>query len=121
LTGCTTSTIRLRFIHDSKRAIPCFECEGTIAALQETIVDYQSQGCGVFYILNETKPGITFARDSDVTGIRALAADFDHGLPSKWHAKPPIIVHSSIKEGVQLSGRLRLEWRLRTSGKPSSA
>jgi len=107
LTGSATTVMRLRFIHDSDRTNRTLERQGTIAQLWPDILEFQKEGYGCFYFLNETKSGSGSgkdgcATDDDVTQIRALAIDSDNkGRPDSWHVQPSAIVCTSKVNDVQ--------------------
>ena len=89
LTGSSDPVMRLRFIHDYNRSQhPTSEREGTISQLWQDILEFQLQGYGVFYFMNECNIGPGSgkggcAADGDIVDTcRVLATDHDHGLPS---------------------------------------
>jgi hypothetical protein len=97
--------IRLRFIHDTRKHEPGLTTEhvGTLEALWPAVLRAQAEGFGIFYFLNVVGDigEDEFATDRDVTFVRAVAADFDHGLPEPWqyHSPPDLIVHTSAGKG----------------------
>jgi hypothetical protein len=102
LTGSPDPVIRLRFIRDSDKGMPTEELEGTLGELWETVVDLQGRGYGVFYFMNEVRPGHGgYAKDADMVSIRTLATDHDEGIPDdwEWRLHPKIIVHTSTVTG----------------------
>ncbi len=113
LTGSRETPMRVRFIDDDKKRrrtpeqLPTFEREGSIAELWSEIEQRQAERYGVFYVLNETRPrpGSGYegcASDADIAKVRAVAADFDDGLPTEeweYHAAPHLIVRTSAGRG----------------------
>lgn len=108
-TGSPDTVIRVRFVHDSDRnANLTAEREGNLTQLWPDILEHQKRGYGVFYFLNEITPGPGSgyggaAKDDDVVLIRALATDYDTGLPDTWHMQPPIVVRTSQ---VEVKGKI---------------
>ncbi len=100
--------VRLRFIHDRERGASAIEREGILAQLWPEIVQFQGEGYGTYYFLNEIARGPGTGRngmatDTDVTRVRCLGIDCDHGLLEPWELHQPasFIVCTSIKDGVQ--------------------
>jgi hypothetical protein len=97
--------IRLRFVMHDRSAPAVEQGADSMDAIWPLVVGLQGQGYECYYLSQITKTeGSGWGgqmKDEDVTGIRALAADFDKGLPTTWHEPPSITVHSSMVDGVQ--------------------
>lgn len=104
MTGSPDTVVRLRFLDDNKgRRGPATEREGTVSELWPAAMRAQAEGYGVFYVINETERGLDgTAEDGDIVRVRAVAADFDNGLPWDYHAQPDLIVHTSAGKGQAL-------------------
>ena len=102
LTGGGDNPLRFRMIHDKDKSRRAPEFTGRIDNVWLEIAAFQADGYGCFYFLNEVPLEVVYATDQDVTRVRALPADFDNGLPTVWHAKPNIIVHTSAGRGQAL-------------------
>jgi hypothetical protein len=100
LTGSPNALIRIRLIDDNKdRRLPASEHVGTLPSLHHHAAAANTQGYGVFFVVNRTKPQLPTlhvrqqARDADVIEVRALFADGDDKpLPERWHAEPHFIL-----------------------------
>jgi hypothetical protein len=98
--------VRLRFIKSDRSGGAREHWADNMAAIWPKVVELQAAGYECYYILNITphsdgRGWQGMVEDADITGVRALAADFDDGLPETWHATPDIIVKSSMKDGIQ--------------------
>jgi hypothetical protein len=99
--------VRLRFVKVGAGAREHWA--DTMEAIWPKVVELQGQGFECYYVLNIAPHSDGHGwkgcvEDIDITGVRALAADFDDGVPVdgwEWHAEPSIIVHSSKPNGVQ--------------------
>jgi hypothetical protein len=104
LTGSADTVMRLKMLHDAKD--PSFhpiEGAASLADIWPNLCAMQRDGYGVSYFLNEVRdmPDDEFAHACDIIAIRALAIDCDDGLPDTYHKQPPIIVKTSILDGIQ--------------------
>ena len=104
LTGGGDNPLRFRMIDDKKtRALPAKEFTDTIDQAWPMITGLQAEGYACFYFLNEVGADAgQYARDADVTRVRAIPADFDQGLPRTWHTLPDLLVHTSPNKGQAL-------------------
>jgi hypothetical protein len=106
LTGSPDTIMRWRLIDDKRKGIVAVEeFDGTVAQSWARFMAAQEEGAGIFYFLNEVLAGdFRFARDSDVTRVRAIPADFDNGFPEDWEwlTPPDLLVHTSAGRGQAL-------------------
>jgi hypothetical protein len=98
--------VRLRFIKSDRSGGASEHWADSMAAIWPKVVELQAAGYEAYYVLNiaphsDGRGWNGMVEDADITGIRALAADFDEGLPETWHIPPSIIVKSSMKDGIQ--------------------
>jgi hypothetical protein len=89
-------------IHDRVKSSYAHEFSDTIDQAWDTILERQVDGYACFYFLNEVAEGVTYAHDYDVLRVRAIPADFDHGIPTEWHTLPDLLVHTSPGRGQAL-------------------
>ena len=102
LTGSPDTVMRFRLISDKVRGAPAFEVEGTVTEQWTYFIVRQSEDYGAFYFLNQVRAGLEgFASDADIVKVRAIPADFDKGIPDKWHSKPGLIVRTSDPDFIQ--------------------
>jgi hypothetical protein len=97
--------VRLRFVKSGGGAREYWA--DSMAAIWPKVVELQAAGFEAYYVLNIAPHSDGHGwhgcvEDVDITGIRALAADFDEGLPDwEWHVTPDLIVNSSVVNGVR--------------------
>jgi RecA-family ATPase len=99
--------VRLRFVKAGRGGAREYWADN-MEAIWPKVVELQAVGYECYYILNiaphsDGRGWQGMVEDADITGIRALAADFDKkGLPVwEWHAPPDLIVNSSVVNGIQ--------------------
>ncbi|WP_139247892.1 DUF5906 domain-containing protein [Hyphomicrobium sp. CS1GBMeth3] len=67
---------------------------GTLDNLRDELVRHNKEGYGIFVTVNETSKGRR--KKEDVTRVRAVWADWDHGRPNgKLPLKPSMVVNTS--------------------------
>lgn len=104
----SNAIVDIRFIHDTDKARPAIPTRGTLQQLWTTILNYQSQGFGVFINCNEMDGnGLTLA---NVQSIRVHVIDLDnlsavqnYERASQFNPPPSFAVQSS-------PGRFHVYW-----------
>ncbi|TPL16963.1 hypothetical protein FJ945_26105 [Mesorhizobium sp. B2-4-9] len=104
----SNAIVNIRFIHDTDRARPAIPTRGTLRQLWTTIVNYQSQGFGVFINCNEMDGnGLTLA---NVQSIRTHVVDLDN-LSAQQNCERASQFNPSPSFAVQSSpGRFHVYW-----------
>ncbi len=100
LTGDPSTVIDWRAIHDKQKDVPAHNARGTLADCWQWLCSYNTNGYGIFCIVNETNGQGVHAEN--VTAIRAHFVDLDNlnamenlARACAWYPLPSFSVQSS--------------------------
>lgn len=109
LTGSVDTPMDWRVIDDRNAGVPAHNMRGTIAQMQATLQQYNSQGWGVFVCINELDG--QGHKLQNVTNIRTHVADLDDTLTSQAAfqraASSPMPPHFVVQTSL---GKYHLYW-----------
>lgn len=92
----TKAKVHFRLIHDSNKKTAAITLEGTLKQHWNTLVSYNNRGYGVFIQINPNDD--QGCKAANITAVRGLWIDCDHGLPESFLLEPTIVVQSSTPD-----------------------
>ncbi len=88
ISGTSDAAVRFRLIHDRDKTKPAIKLRGSLWDCWPDIEAAQSNGYGVFVVVNEG--GDT---DAEISEIRAIFIDADNvAMVERWHVPPDFVV-----------------------------